>query len=176
MNAIRFFYCTLIIYTFSFCSSDSKVDSTKILSNVLELELTFGKDNVKDEYLLVRPWNIAVNNAGDIFIADENRIKVYDKNGKERALIGRGGLGPGEFQSIGIPTIGPTGILTVGDRRRGFNVWNSDYKFITSVNIRNNPLYENFIQGVLFFLKLDKWHVEISCGFSDKLLNLGHPM
>ena len=29
---------------------------------------------------------------------------------------------------------------------------------------------------VLFFLKLDKWHVEISCGFSDKLLNLGHPM
>lgn len=148
MNAIRILYCALIIYNFSFCYSDSKVDSTKILSNVLDLEFTFGKDNLKDEYLLVRPrFDLAVNDAGDIFIADENRVKVYYNNGKERALIGRGGPGPGEFQSIGIPTIGPTGILTVGDRGRGFNVWNSDYKFMTSVNIRNNPLYATFIQG-----------------------------
>jgi len=90
----------------------------KPLENVFTLELQFGDKDVPSEYLLARPYRIAVNDAGDIYVFDELKVKVYDKNGKPKTIFGGKGEGPGEFTSSPITFfISPTGWLTISERQ-----------------------------------------------------------
>lgn len=134
------------------CSSDVDVRTDEMpppLTDVLTLELSFGDEKTiaKDEFLLAQPMGITVNDSGDIFVVDENSVKVYDNDGKEKMIIGRPGQGPGEFLNASNPIITQSGYLTVTDGGIfGFSVFDPDYKFIYQLNSRINPRYRRLTQ------------------------------
>jgi len=115
--------CLSFLIPFLNCGSYVDVQTVEMpppLNDVLTLELTIGgaDDTNPSEYLLADPGAIAVNDSNDIFIVDERRIKVFDQNGNPKRIIGRPGMGPGEFGGnlrIFIPriTLVPKGHLTL---------------------------------------------------------------
>ena len=68
----------------------------------LEQNLTIGRDEGPEEYLLFLPTIIAVDGAGNIYVFDRKRmgIMVYDFAGRFRRQLGREGEGPGELVSL----------------------------------------------------------------------------
>ena len=170
-NIMKLLSVSVILSLFLFnCSSDSN-DISRIaqdsnlnyqeqnyqepfVKDFLSYEISFGSElfGTKDEFLLVRPVYISVNYNGDILITDEGRIKVFDKNGKGKKIIGRPGKGPGEFESQRPETyISPEGFITVFDDVfvRGGSVYNlfaPDYSLIEKKRCNNNPRLENFLR------------------------------
>ncbi|RPJ03173.1 MAG: 6-bladed beta-propeller, partial [Candidatus Aminicenantes bacterium] len=65
--------------------------------------------------------DIAVNNYGEIYIADRRlaEIRKFDKDGKYILTFGRKGQGPGEFQSIRVLSIDSNGEVIVYDDMLG---------------------------------------------------------
>lgn len=125
------------------CSSDVDFNTTEMpppLTDVLTLELSFGDENTitKDEFLLASPpyYGIDVNTADDIYVWDENKIKVFDKYGKEKFILGGPGEGPGEFsKGINYFWIAPTGYLTVLDGRF-YSIFSPENKFLEKRQIQ----------------------------------------
>ena len=119
--------------------------------DLLTLELTFGSEiyGTKDEYLLVIPGNINVNEKGDIIFEDEFKIKVFDRNGKGNKLIGRKGQGPGEFSYFPTINISPKGFITAfeSSSRRGsfYTIFDPDYKLIDKIRFIFSPMLEKFL-------------------------------
>jgi len=65
-------------------------------------ELQVGELDGPEEFLFVFISDVAVNDKGDIYVADRqlNEIRKFNKDGEYLLTIGRGGQGPGEFQNI----------------------------------------------------------------------------
>lgn len=117
--------------------------------DLLTLELTFGSEiyGTKDEYLLAIPsGSMRVTDTGDILISDEVKIKVYDKNGKGKKIIGRRGQGPGEFANNPILSISPKGYLTAYEfgRIEYYTIYSPDYKFINKKRIFSSYLISEY--------------------------------
>ncbi|MFC1553320.1 6-bladed beta-propeller [candidate division KSB1 bacterium] len=151
------------------CSSppeSAKNNSPVILDDILKLELEFGAENVQDEFLLAKPTGIAVSYKGDIYVSDEDRIKVFDKNGKERSIIGKPGEGPGEFDFTyrSIPKISPTGYISIYDKK-GFNLFSPGHDFIKSEKLKNIPKYDTFLDE----LGLRNLYEEKGCYFNESV-------
>jgi len=118
----------------------------KPLENVFTLELSFGDKDVPSEYLLVQPSRIVVNEAGDIYVFDEYKIKVFDKNGKPKAIFGGRGQGPGEFEGRGLRLfISPEGWLTVSERN-SWSVFSPANKLI-SKNVFSSSVIFNTLKN-----------------------------
>lgn len=117
----------------------------------ITFERTIGDNNVPDEYLigenrynrgsLYYTLNMDVDSNDNVFIFNEFKIKVYDKEGNAKMIFGGRGQGPGEFQgnyNSGLPTVGPSGYITMfnesGDRF--YNLYDSYGKFIKIINRR----------------------------------------
>jgi len=146
LSGISIICLSLFLLIFN-CSSEIDIQTAEMqppLTDVLTLELTIGGENDahKEEYLLEQPQGITVNNEGDIFIGDESRIKVFDKDGNEKMIIGRSGQGPGEFVRYPEPVFNPTGQLLVMDSN-GFNIYDQNFNFIEKKDIRTNQRYKN---------------------------------
>jgi len=135
----------LIILLLFCCGEDSKKPAGYLppLRDVFELELSFGAENVKDEFLLAIPQDIAVDEAGNMYVTDEDRIKVFDSNGKEKTIIGGPGQGPGEFSSTPKLSINDDGLLTAL-AGSSFNLFSANNKFIRKIQYKNEPLYNNY--------------------------------
>jgi len=122
----------------------------QLLTDVLTFELSFGDEKTitKDEFLLARPGGMAVNDKEDIFVMDEGRIKVFDKNGKEKIIIGHPGQGPGEFGSSVLPRITETGyiIAAVDNSYRAYNIFDPDYNFVECKNLHYSGLREKLAE------------------------------
>jgi len=117
-----------------------------ILDNVLTLVLTFGAEGLPDEYLIVGRRQsgslsgasgplVAVDDNNNIYVLDEYKVKVYNQNGKPKAIFGGKGQGPGEFADLPTGperiTVSPTGFITVyNEPWFGYNVYNPQYKFV----------------------------------------------
>ncbi|MFC1476972.1 hypothetical protein ACFL6L_00730 [candidate division KSB1 bacterium] len=117
------------------CLFLSNTHSQDIIRNALTLELTFGAENLPDEYLLARPGDVAVDNDNNIYVIDEMRIKVFDADGRPKAIFGSPGQGPGEFEeSIGSVTVSQYGFVSVHNggvfHSRGFNIYGPDCRFL----------------------------------------------
>lgn len=136
----------ILVLIISLCSIvyGQRKNLPPILTDALTLELTFGSDNLPDEYLISYiTWrNIAVSNNGDIFVGDEQRIKVFDKNGNPKKIIGRPGQGPNEFSfppsSVEV-IISPTGFMTAGDEP--YNVYSPDNEYLKQKSILYSPSF-----------------------------------
>ena len=112
--------------------------------DLLTLELTFGSEiyGTKDEYLLVSPGSMHITDAGDIVLSDEYKIKIYDKYGKGKKIIGRRGQGPGEFATGPLLLISPKRYLIAYEYRRigYYTIYSPDYKFINKKRIFSSSL------------------------------------
>jgi hypothetical protein len=87
------------------------VDGVKVVKNpkepiypdkivTFEEELTIGKSEGPEEYLINSIWSFTIDDEGNTYILDYKpyRIKVFDEDGKYLRSIGREGQGPGELQ------------------------------------------------------------------------------
>ena len=151
-------YAVILALLFFNCSSDVDIQTAGMqpLTDVLTLELSFGDENTitKDEFLIALTVSstpnptthggiIAVNDSNEIFVVDENRIKVYDNNGKPKTIIGHPGQGPGEFEDGRTPTITQKGFLSVMNGSY-VNFFGPNLKFIESKNLEIYPPIRNF--------------------------------
>lgn len=140
----------LLLYLFSSCSKHVESNTKKIIYEPMKLELTFGDEDTLGEYLLALPSisSIAVNGAGDIFVVDEDRVKLFDKEGKPKMIIGRRGQGPGEFERVHSITISETGYITVSGGPSGltFHVFSPEYKFIKRYNYMWQNPYKDLLK------------------------------
>ncbi|KPK96410.1 hypothetical protein AMJ80_00020 [bacterium SM23_31] len=171
--------CLSLFLPFFNCSTDVDIQTVEIpppLTDVLTFELSFGDENTitKDEFLLAQPRGIAVSSVNDIFVIDEECIKVFDSNGKEKSIVGRPGQGPGEFSSAGSPVVNPGGYLAVIDGGSSFNLFAPDLTFIEKKNYytdfnltafrKEHGYYSNFmlrrvypVDELIKILYFDSW-------------------
>jgi len=121
-------------------------EKKEILSNVFTLELSFGDKDVPDEYLLARPILLAVNDAGEIYVFDEYKVKVFDKSGKPKTIFGGRGQGPDEFEGrVSRLFISPEGWLCVSERN-SWSVFSPANKFI-SKNVFSSSVVFNTLKN-----------------------------
>jgi len=143
-----------LLYTLS--SPLYSKQKSELLENYLTYVLSIGAEGVPSEYLiagnsLTFPYIgvVAVDDNNNVYLGDENRIKVYDQNGKAKAIIGGPGMGPGEFRfgpssqtpQHSLITIGPTGYVTAHARLDIFNVFDPKYKFINTFSRADKTEY-----------------------------------
>ncbi|MFC1477601.1 hypothetical protein ACFL6L_03935 [candidate division KSB1 bacterium] len=100
MRRINFLIIIALIYSCGSAEKSGETTAQNVLEDVLTLELSFGAENLPDVYLLAKPRHLAVNDAGDIYILDEWKIKTYDSMGQPMKIFGGYGQGPGEFSKI----------------------------------------------------------------------------
>ncbi|KPK94884.1 hypothetical protein AMJ80_05275 [bacterium SM23_31] len=162
----RFRISLLVLLLFFNCSSDVEVQIAEIvpLTDALTFELSFGDEKTvtKDEFLLADPRMMIVSSNGDILIGDEDRIKVFDDNGKEKKIFGSVGEGPGEFSSSYAPYLGSEGHLIVVDASafgwspseysivsrldNFYNLFSPDYTFIEKLRFRNSLRIKEYLK------------------------------
>jgi DNA-binding beta-propeller fold protein YncE len=85
---------------------------------------------------LLSPRGVAVDPSGNVFVADtgNSRIVKFDASGREVAVIGRKGSGPGEFESAWLPAVDGKGQLYVLDPRRGrVSIFGNDGKYLRKI-------------------------------------------
>lgn len=82
---------------------------------------------------LQAPRGLAVDPSGNVFVADtgNSRVVKFDASGREMAIIGGKGNGPGEFESAWLPGVDGKGQLYVLDPRRGrVSIFGNDGKYL----------------------------------------------
>jgi len=130
------------------CGSESFIieEERTVLTDVLTLELTFGAENLPDEFLLVEPKFLPIMAAenGDIIVDDESRLKIFDSNGNPKKILGRPGQGPGEFDRFFNSSITSTGYITgvnMGGPTSSYNLFAPDYTFVERKSLFASHLY-----------------------------------
>ena len=104
--------------------------SNEIIKNALIFEMSFGDKDLPDEYLLASPRAPGINSDNDIFVPDETRIKVFEKSGKPKMIIGGPGEGPGEFRSVsGGISFNDSGVMTVIGGSE-YHIFSPEYNFV----------------------------------------------
>jgi len=92
-------------------------NGTKLKDLSLREDLVIGGETEVEDYILVRPVDIAADAAGNIFVLDSRNctVKKYGPDGVFLARIGRWGQGPGEFEMPGKMCLDKAGYLYVRD-------------------------------------------------------------
>ena len=126
---------------------DSREAGLPFVESALRLEVSFGDEGLSEDFLLAEPTGLAVKDNGDILVADEHHIKVYDDEGVPRERLGGQGQGPGEFQETQDAVLGPTGFLAVGNGLSQFNLYGPNNTYRARYNGSADPVLRNFIFG-----------------------------
>lgn len=131
--------CLSFLLSFLNCGSDFSDEIETFTEEIFQidpvLEHQFGAENLPDEYLLVKPRGLDVDDEERVYVMDEHRIKVYNPDGSPHNIFGNRGQGPGEFLNDKgyFVTIGPTGYIAAQRSSRlkdEFNVYRPDYSFV----------------------------------------------
>ncbi|EFA06044.2 E3 ubiquitin-protein ligase TRIM71 [Tribolium castaneum] len=79
--------------------------------------MIFAKEGVEDGQLC-RPWGVCCNSLGHIIVTDRsnNRIQVFDSNGKFLYKFGKQGSGLGQFERPAGITVSPVNHIVVADK------------------------------------------------------------
>ena len=93
------------------------------------------QDDSNPESLLYRPQGMNIDDNGYYYVADmgNNRIAVFDNDGKYHHSIGRGGMGPGEFQGVSISVISDSLVYTHTGFEPRLQVFNTAGHFLYSM-------------------------------------------
>jgi hypothetical protein len=137
----------LILASCSQSSPNSRDAVTPFVDSALRLDLSFGDDGLPEEFLLAEPRGLAVKDNGDILVADEHSLKIYDAGGRPKERLGRQGEGPGEFQGAADPLLGPTGFLSVTSGFAQFNLYWPDNTYMSRYNASADPALRDLILG-----------------------------
>lgn len=139
----RMILCAAIILFIKCSGGDtSNTVSKNIIENALTLELTIGETNLPDEYLIARPRRLIVDDNNRTLVFDEQRIKVFDSNGKPLEIFGGPGEGPGEFRGGAINlSISSNGFLLVQEFI-SYSLFSPEHDFIEKKQFANLPHYD----------------------------------
>ena len=103
-----------------------------------KLLLTLGKaGGAAAPDFFYQPNDVQTMHNGDIVVAEghgrgNNRVIVFDKNGKKKMEFGKLGTGPGEFDQPHALAVDSKGRLFVGDRNNNrVQIFDTNYKYIT---------------------------------------------
>ena len=159
---MRFTICSIfIIIFFMACDKgdDGSPEYLPPLSGVTTLEMSFGAENIPDEYIIFRVRGISVTHQGDICISQGCNVIVYDSNGNPKVILGHEGQGPGDFREARNSNVSSAGYLSVKAGKSGiFNIYSPQLDFIKTENLQNKMHYSRFIsemsRGSLNPLKL----------------------
>jgi len=124
------------------CRSDTKKSGEAgipEIENALKMELSFGDRALPEEYLLADPQGIAVDDTGNLLVADEFHVKIFDPKGEPLERLGGQGQGPGEFQEPSKPELGPSGFLSVWSSFSEFNIYRPDLTYLDKYQARADP-------------------------------------
>ena len=158
--------CTVVLVHYPVGAQQT---SQKPLENVFTLELSFGDKDVPSEYLLANPQRSAVvNNAGDIYVFDEYKIKVFDKNGKPKAIFGGRGEGPGEFNNFWGLNISPTGFLTITELQ-SCSIFSPANKFIVKNRYLSSAVFNTLKNEYKFSYGAGLGSISDIVALSDKV-------
>jgi hypothetical protein len=94
-----------------------------------------------------------VNNNGDVLIGDEYRIKIFDKNGKEKKILGKQGDGPGEFSSDDpIVYTSPTSWTAANCRANMdiISIYDPDYNLAETIRLDKEAIFEQIKSEIKF--------------------------
>jgi hypothetical protein len=139
-----------------------------------EEELTIGKSEGPEEYLINFIRSFAIDDEGNTYILDLRpyRIKVFDEDGKYLRSIGRSGQGPGELQ-------GPRNIqftvqkeIMVNDSRKGALLFFSvDGRFLREIKSPTLRSSNNAIADATGNIYIGKYSFGEG---EDRLIKLSH--
>jgi len=117
-----------------------------------ELKITpvfsIGSLNASEEYLFSWVKDITTDSEGNIFAcdSDENRIQVYDKNGKYIRTIGRTGHGPGELmRPMAVALDSSRKIYVVDNLNYRISIFHPNGKFFTSFKFQKYQFTSEYI-------------------------------
>jgi len=121
----------------------------------LEQDLSIGGNENDDNYYFPKGVRgLSVDDEGNIYVTDggNRRIQKYDKTGKYVQTIGRGGQGPGEYQSPSRILFDEEGSLCVYDSP-AIHFFHKDGTFIKKVVLKifiNDPVITTgrFVYGI----------------------------
>lgn len=143
------FILLVCFIVFLFCCKKTGNENKSLLplENVLTRVLSFGADKtaLPKEYLLSFPLSISVDENQNIYVLDENRIKVYDQNGKPFSIIGGPGQNPGEFENPENMTMSKSGYISV----TGYNsnsVFNKEHRFLYRRTMRGKRFISEYVR------------------------------
>jgi len=157
MKHIKIIFAAFI-FLIAGCSGGDKppsdaVQPGEIKEAELTLELTLGGANDKNtgEFLLAVPQYLDVSYNGDIFIMDENIIKVFDDNGEPKTIVGGIGQGPGEYSERSYFFLAPNGSIAVLETGGWSSARRSSYSYLLETGL--NSYYSIFTSGYSFIEK-----------------------
>ncbi|KPK95771.1 hypothetical protein AMJ80_03675 [bacterium SM23_31] len=136
--------CICVVGLFAALHVSPAAAQENVIENPFTPLFRFGVENLPDEYLLARPEEslIASDTSGNIYLFDEYCVKVYDQDGKPKAIFGGLGEGPGYFSSSSLwPNafifVSERGFLTIGGSSYA-NVFYPDHTFLKRYYFRSN--------------------------------------
>ena len=168
--------CLSLFLPFFNCRSEADFQAFEMepLTGVLNHVLTIGGEEViyeksQEEFYLNKPYSIAVNDANDILVLDEDRIQVFDEYGNPKKIVGRPGRGPGEFDGAYSLWISPEGYIAVrgGFQYDIYSAFTPDYKFIEMTSLLSNAPYQTLIEKQN--MRVDKPELIITLNETDRL-------
>lgn len=109
----NYYYYKVYAYNLANASTPS---NEVILTGLYLLKFSFGSSGTGDGQF-DSPWDVAVDDNGNIYVADGNnsRIQKFDSNGNYLAQWGSYGTGNGQFGNVFCIEYAPDGYLYVGD-------------------------------------------------------------
>jgi uncharacterized protein Veg len=113
------------------------------------LERRIGGDdpNLTGKFIMVKPNEFVVADNNDVLTFDEYSIKIYDKNGKGKNVLGGKGQGPGEFSTPDWHIdISPDGhILAQSTMENSIVLYSPQYKLLYKKFLSSLPSLNNFL-------------------------------
>ena len=140
-----------------------------------EEDLTIGKLEGPEEYLINRICSFTVDDEDNIFILDWRpwRIKVFDKDGKYLRSISRSGQGPGELQGPGNILFTTQKEIMVNDSRKGALLFFSvDGQFLKEIKIPTLRLSGEAMADANGNIYVEKYFFGEG---EDRVIKLSHP-
>jgi len=128
MIVLSWMIATLLVCNFSIAQINQekiihieKNQNPKYLIEIMQ-DLVIGLSNDNEDFLFSSIDQVQVDRKGNIYVSDlrDKCIKVFDRNGKNLRIIGKGGRGPGEILSVsGLSLVGEYKLLVsdAGNRR-----------------------------------------------------------
>jgi len=160
--------------------------------NAVTFVSSFGDEDLASEFLLAKPRSIDVDDEGNVYILDEDRIKIYDNNGIPNKVVGYRGEGPGEFENtrnVTVSSLGYISVLTMNKysffspdqifidevyhRRSGYLVEKKENEELEGLNIINiERLDEN--KSIIVIISTKKMYAEEEEGYKIVYLSSGN--
>jgi DNA-binding beta-propeller fold protein YncE len=116
---------------------DTQTQTVRKFTTDGKVLMTIGTPNVsgEDETHMNQPNDLAIAPNGDLYVSDgygNNRIVVFDKNGKFLRAWGKLGSGPGEFSQPHAVVLDSKGRVYVADRNNSrIQIFEPNGKFLT---------------------------------------------